>query len=135
MAIMIILLVVMVGMMWWQSRSAKKQQEEKKNFRSNLQPGTQVITIGGIIGTVVSVDSEYEEIVIDSEGSLIRFSFNAISREYTRPAYIHDDEVDENGNPLPQEDAGMDQVPADDAIESTPQEAGTDNVESSDDNK
>lgn len=37
-----------------------------KDFRSSLEPGTEVITIGGIIGKVVSVDEEYEEIVIDS---------------------------------------------------------------------
>ena len=64
----------------------------------------------------------YEEIVIDSEGSLLRFGFNAISREYTRPAFVHDDEVDENGNPLPQ-DAEQDQVLMDDAIETASEPA------------
>ncbi len=51
-----------------------------KDFRSSLEPGTEVITIGGIIGKVVSVDEEYEEIVIDSEGSLLRFTFRAINK-------------------------------------------------------
>ena len=97
---LIVIVVVFGGMMWWQSKKAKQQQQEKQDFRRNLQPGTEVITIGGVIGKVVSVDTEYEEIVIDSEGSQIRFGFNAISREYVRPAYVHDDEVDENGNPL-----------------------------------
>lgn len=96
----IVIIVVMFGMMFWQSKKAKQQQAERQDFRANLQPGTEVITIGGVIGKVVSVDTEYEEIVIDSEGSQIRFGFNAISREYVRPAYVHDDEVDENGNPL-----------------------------------
>ncbi|WP_414632139.1 preprotein translocase subunit YajC [Bifidobacterium sp. UBA6881] len=98
---LIVIVVVMIGMMFWQSKKAKQQQAERKDFRANLQPGTEIITIGGVIGKVVSVDTEYEEIVIDSEGSKIRFGFNAISREYVRPAYVHDDEVDENGNPLP----------------------------------
>ena len=97
---LIVIVVVMFGMMFWQSKKAKQQQAERQDFRANLQPGTEVITIGGVIGKVVSVDTEYEEIVIDSEGSQIRFGFNAISREYVRPAYVHDDEVDENGNPL-----------------------------------
>lgn len=97
---LIVIIVVMFGMMFWQSKKAKQQQTERQDFRANLQPGTEVITIGGVIGKVVSVDTEYEEIVIDSEGSQIRFGFNAISREYVRPAYVHDDEVDENGNPL-----------------------------------
>ena len=97
---LIVIIVVMFGMMFWQSKKAKQQQAERQDFRANLQPGTEVITIGGVIGKVVSVDTEYEEIVIDSEGSQIRFGFNAISREYVRPAYVHDDEVDEKGNPL-----------------------------------
>ena len=32
----------------------------------------------------------------------MRFALNAIAREYVRPAYVSDDEVDEYGNPLPQ---------------------------------
>ena len=108
--IMIVFIVLIGIMMWWQSRKAKQQQQKMKDFRSSLEPGTEVITIGGIIGKVVSVDEEYEEIVIDSEGSQIRFGFNAISREYVRPAYVHDDEVDENGNPLPTDSADEDQA-------------------------
>ena len=107
---LVVLIVVMFGMMFWQSKKAKQQQAERQDFRANLQPGTEVITIGGVIGKVVSVDTEYEEIVIDSEGSQIRFGFNAISREYVRPAYVHDDEVDENGNPLPTDSTDEDQA-------------------------
>ena len=86
---LIVIIVVMFGMMFWQSKKAKQQQ---------------------VIGKVVSVDTEYEEIVIDSEGSQIRFGFNAISREYVRPAYVHDDEVDENGNPLSTDSTDEDQA-------------------------
>lgn len=119
---LVVLIVVMFGMMFWQSKKAKQQQAERQDFRSNLQPGTEVITIGGIIGKVVSVDTEYEEIVVDSEGSQLRFGFNAISREYVRPAYVHDDEVDENGNPLSKED-DPDQKPIVDATEEPAQDA------------
>ena len=119
---LVVLIVVMFGMMFWQSKKAKQQQAERQNFRSSLQPGPEVITIGGIIGKVVSVDTEYEEIVVDSEGSQLRFGFNAISREYVRPAYVHDDEVDENGNPLSKEDE-PDQKPVVDATEEPAQDA------------
>ena len=40
----------MFGMMFWQSKKAKQQQAERQDFRANLQPGTEVITIGGVIG-------------------------------------------------------------------------------------
>ena len=118
--IMIVSIVLIGIMMWWQSRKAKQQQQKMKDFRSSLEPGTEVITIGGIIGKVVSVDEEYEEIVIDSEGSKLRFGFNAIAREYIRPAYVSDDEVDENGNPLPDEDT---EAPANDEAGQVPIEA------------
>lgn len=111
----IVIIVMLAGMMFWQSRKAKQQQKKVKDFRESLEPGTEVITIGGIIGKVVSVDSRYEEIVIDSDGSLLRFTFRSISKEYVRPAYVDDSEVDAQGNPLPSAnptDAGdADQVP------------------------
>ena len=87
---LIVIVVVFGGMMWWQSKKAKQQQQQ------------------------------YEEIVIDSEGSKLRFGFNAIAREYTRPAYVSDDEVDENGNPLPDEDT---EAPANDEAGQVPIEA------------
>ncbi|WP_368491437.1 preprotein translocase subunit YajC [Bifidobacterium tibiigranuli] len=106
----VVLIVLMGGMMWWQSKKAKQQQAEVKTFRENLVPGTEVVSIGGVIGKVVSVDTKYEEIVIDSEGSLLRFKASAVNKTYVRPAYVDDSEVDENGNPLPQEDGGEAQV-------------------------
>ena len=117
---LIVIVVAMFGMMFWQSKKAKQQQAERQDFRANLQPGTEVITIGQVIGKVVEVDEQYEEIVIDSEGSKLRFGFNAIAREYTRPAYVSDDEVDENGNPLPDEDT---EAPANDEAGQVPIEA------------
>ena len=117
---LIVIVVVFGGMMWWQSKKAKQQQQEKQDFRRNLQPGTEVNTIGQVIGKVVEVDEQYEEIVIDSEGSKLRFGFNAIAREYIRPAYVSDDDVDENGNPLPDEDT---EAPANDEAGQVPIEA------------
>lgn len=92
---LIALIVVMVGMMWFQTRNAKKRQSEMRSFHESLEPGTEIITIGGIIGKIVSVDTQYEEIVIDSEGSLMRVSFRAVNRLYVRPAFISDEEAEE----------------------------------------
>ena len=113
---LIMIIVVFGGMMWWQSKKAKQQQQEKQDFRRNLQPGTEVITIGQVIGEVVEVDEQYEEIVIDSEGSLLRFTFRAINKEYTRPAFIHDDEVEDAEQTDEADDQA--QVPVDKALES-----------------
>lgn len=126
---LVVMIVVFGGMMWWQSKKSKQAQQEKQDFRRNLQPGTEVITIGQVIGKVVEVDEQYEEIVIDSEGSKLRFGFNAIAREYVRPAYVSDDEVDENGNPLTDEDA---ETPANDDASQVPIEASIESSETTD---
>lgn len=126
---LVVMIVVFGGMMWWQSKKSKQAQREKQDFRRNLQPGTEVITIGQVIGKVVEVDEQYEEIVIDSEGSRLRFGFNAIAREYVRPAYVSDDEVDENGNPLTDEDA---ETPANDDASQVPIEASIESSETTD---
>ena len=121
---LIVIVVVFGGMMWWQSKKAKQQQQEKQDFRRNLQPGTEVITIGQVIGKVVEVDEQYEEIVIDSEGSKLRFGFNAIAREYIRPAYVSDDDTEAPAN----DEAG--QVPIEASVvseEDTADETGDDN--------
>lgn len=121
---LIILIVMMAVMMFYSSRKAKKQQQERQAFRTSLTPGTEVITIGGLIGKVVEVDEQYEEIVLDSEGSLLRFSLQSISKAYVRPAYVSDDEVDENGNPLDTDSPA--QIQSDDSTET---ESGNDDSE------
>ena len=70
---MIVILVALIAMMWWQSRKAKQQQQERKDFRENLQPGTEIITIGGIIGTICAVKEE--SIVIETSADRVRVEF------------------------------------------------------------
>ncbi|MFU0538490.1 preprotein translocase subunit YajC [Gardnerella vaginalis] len=91
---LIVLVIAMVGIMWFQSRSMKKRQTELRSFHDSLKPGVEVITIGGIIGKVVSVDADHEEIILDSEGSLLRVSFRAVNRVYVRVDFNSYDKED-----------------------------------------
>ncbi len=102
--IMVVLVVAMVAMMWWQSRQQKKQQTKTKDFRESLQPGTEVATFSGLLGTIESVDLDKDQVVINSEGNLSRWRIQAITEPPIVPAYVSDDEVDELGNPLPATD-------------------------------
>ena len=54
--------------------------------------------------------------------NLLRFTFRAINREYVRPAYVSDDDVDENGNPI---DHNADQQGEPEQIETTVEETVT----------
>ena len=107
MIFMIVIIALMIAMMWGSSRKSKQQQEAIRDFRQSLQPGDEVATTQGLLGKIVSVDLEKEQVVIDSEGSLSRWRIQAITKPPIVPAYIHDDEVDENGNPLPEQVEGQ----------------------------
>jgi preprotein translocase subunit YajC len=111
---MIVVIVFMVALMWWQSRKSKQQQSKVQDFRQSLQPGTLVATFSGLIGTVVSVDLDKDQIVIDSEGSQSRWRIQAITEPPVVPAYVSDEEVDEEGNPLvTADDSEQAQLPVD----------------------
>ncbi|MBH9979560.1 MULTISPECIES: preprotein translocase subunit YajC [Bifidobacterium] len=107
MIFMIVIIALMIAMMWGSSRKSKQQQAAVQDFRESLQPGDEVATTTGLLGKVVSVDLEKEQVVIDSEGSQSRWRIQAITRPPIVPAYVHDDEVDENGNPLPEQVEGQ----------------------------
>ncbi|MCI1635739.1 preprotein translocase subunit YajC [Bifidobacterium sp.] len=118
---MIVVIVFMVALMWWQSRKSKQQQSKVQDFRQSLQPGTLVATFSGLIGTVVSVDLDKDQIVIDSEGTQSRWRIQAITEPPVVPAYVSDDEVDEEGNPLvPSEETEQAQLPTQSASAQEP---------------
>ena len=51
----LVMLLVMVGMMFFMSRSQKKQYQKRMESLNKLQKGYEVITIGGLYGTVDEV--------------------------------------------------------------------------------
>lgn len=74
--IIAVMLVAFIGMSFMNNKNRKKQQAEEQKKRDNLCVRTKIITIGGIVGEVVSVDDN--EFVLNSEGTTIRFDKRAI---------------------------------------------------------
>ena len=60
------------------NKKRKKQMAEEQERKDRLCKGTKIITIGGIIGTVVSVDHENSTFILETEGSKIKFDKRAI---------------------------------------------------------
>ncbi len=89
---LIVIVVVFGGMMWWQSKKAKQQQQEKQDFRRNLQPGTEVITIGQVIARSSKSTSSMRRSSSTPKAPSCVSASTTIAREYTRPAYVSDDE-------------------------------------------
>ena len=74
----LIMLVAMLGLMFFMQRSQKKQAQKRMESLNKLQKGYEVITIGGLYGTVDEVDTEKKTIVLDVDGVYLTFELAAI---------------------------------------------------------
>ena len=74
----LIILVLMMGLMFFKQRSQKKQAQKRMESLNKLQKGYEVITIGGLYGTVDEVDTEKRTIVLDVDGVYLTFELAAI---------------------------------------------------------
>lgn len=67
----IIMLIAMVGIFYFMLiRPENKRKKEAEQLRSSLKVGDKITTIGGIVGTVVSVKED--KFVIETSGDQVR---------------------------------------------------------------
>jgi preprotein translocase subunit YajC len=95
---MIIVLALGVGAMWLMTNRTRKQQREALSFRDNLQPGQEVQTGSGLIGTVVAVEDGVVTLETGSDGAQTRWVIAAIARLVEPPVADDEDDVDEDGD-------------------------------------
>ena len=74
----LIMLVAMFALMFVMQRSQNKQAQKRMESLNKLQKGYEVITIGGLYGTVDEVDTEKKTIVLDVDGVYLTFELAAI---------------------------------------------------------
>ena len=84
----ILMMVLMFGILYFvMIRPQKKKQKEEAKMRDNIQPGDEIMTIGGFYGKVISVkeDSIVIESVVDrTKQKIVR---SAVQTNFT----VHDD--------------------------------------------
>ncbi|MFD0704983.1 preprotein translocase subunit YajC [Alloscardovia venturai] len=123
---LVVFLIAMIALMWWQSKQQKKTQQKVSDFRNNLKRGDEVATHSGLLGIVEEVDLDRDFVIINSEGSLSKWRIQAITEPPIVPAYVSDDEVDENGNPLEQI-SSEDEDSKSEVVDSTTSDSSTKN--------
>ena len=83
---MLILIAILLAVMFFMSSRTRKQQREAVEFRNNLTVGTKVMTASGMIGTVIDVDKETDQVTIESfPGSPTTWLRAAISKKIEEP--------------------------------------------------
>ncbi|WP_330583384.1 preprotein translocase subunit YajC [Sporosarcina obsidiansis] len=76
----ILTMVIMVAIMWFLLiRPAQKRQKAAKEMQGSLKRGDEVVTIGGLHGTVDAVD-ETSIFLRVSESTVLRFDKQAVGR-------------------------------------------------------
>jgi preprotein translocase subunit YajC len=73
----VMMLLIVVVFYFFMIRPQMKKQKELKKFRENLKVGDKVVTIGGVHGKILELTDT--TVLINSEGSKIRFEKSAIS--------------------------------------------------------
>ncbi|MBQ1943006.1 MAG: preprotein translocase subunit YajC [Clostridia bacterium] len=90
-----ILLVLIVVYFVWSSKSMKKRDEARqKMIEESLRVGVDVLTIGGIYGTIVEVDADGSHFVIET-GSETQKSYLKFDKVAFHSVVVKDEEVEE----------------------------------------
>ena len=81
---MLMLMLPMLLIMYWffMLRPQQKQEEKHRKMMDSLDRNDKVYTVGGMVGTIHSIDKEKNEVVLkvdDSNGTKIRFLLSAIA--------------------------------------------------------
>ena len=78
--LLIILAAMGLGMWWFIARPQKKKQQALQQVIQAAVPGTEIVTVGGIYGTVIENDAEETSIIIEiAEGVEMRVARRAIA--------------------------------------------------------
>ncbi|MBO5157813.1 MAG: preprotein translocase subunit YajC [Prevotella sp.] len=87
---MILMLVAMFAIMWFfMIRPQQKRQKEIRNFQNALQPGQQVVTGGGIYGTVKSIDLATGIIELEiAKGVVIKVDRGSVFKDMSSSANV-----------------------------------------------
>jgi len=67
-------------------RPQQKKQKDQKKFLEELKKGDEVVTVGGIHATVVSVYETTVTLEVDGKGTKLKFEKSSVSRKVGAPA-------------------------------------------------
>lgn len=84
--LMLMFFVFMIVYFYMIMRKEKKQQQAIEDLRENLKIGDEVVTIGGIVGRVVTVKEDSIVVETGSDRNKIRFTKAAIAKNLTEEA-------------------------------------------------
>ena len=72
--------VIIGGMYFFLFRPQQKKRKQEDEMRQNVKIGDEIVTIGGIVGKVISVKNDGETLVIESSSNKLKIQKWAIAQ-------------------------------------------------------
>lgn len=60
-------------------RPQQKRQKEQQALLEKLEAGLDVVTVGGLHGTIVDVSDEWVDLQVDQDGTVLRFQRQSVA--------------------------------------------------------
>ncbi len=76
----VLIVLMLVAMYFIMIRPQRKQEKETQAMRNNLQVGDEIVTIGGVVGIIISITEETITIISSRDKTRIQFLKSAVSR-------------------------------------------------------
>lgn len=93
----LVLIGVAVVLIFFMFRNSRKRRKDMEEMRARIQPGAEVMTSFGMYGTLVAVDEEKNEAIVEtSPGTLIRVHSQTISKVVDETLPVEESKADEN---------------------------------------
>jgi preprotein translocase subunit YajC len=74
-----VFIVAIIGVFYFLIiRPQQKRQKDQAQLMSDLKPGAEIVTIGGLYGTIVSIDDDRARIAV-ADGTELEFAKKAIA--------------------------------------------------------
>ena len=116
----LILLAAMFALLWvLLIRPQRRKQMEQQQLLASIEPGDEVLTVGGIYGIVTEIDEEDDLIVEIAEGIRVRVARRAAAG-VVKPEDEADEDEEDDGEAL---DASEDEDSVVDSVEIVKTEA------------
>jgi preprotein translocase subunit YajC len=82
--ITIIMLAVLALLIFFMFRNSRKRQKDQSELQSKVQPGAKVMTNFGVYGTILSIDEEENEVLLESTpGTVLAVHRQTVARVVT----------------------------------------------------
>ncbi|WP_246150064.1 preprotein translocase subunit YajC [Agromyces intestinalis] len=110
------MLAVLAVLIFFMFRNSRKRQAEARDLQSKVQPGAKVMTNFGVFGTILSMDEEENQVLVETTpGTVLTVHRQTVAR-VVEPADTEDEPVADLESE-PEFGERVEQTPADDAPE------------------